>query len=316
MGDAATIATDAGKVVAERAIGELLLRLRRARSQSGVDHKSLLGEADRAVFKIAMEKRKQVLESALSLALAQFAIYRFALKSAPRPLRLAFGLGSVATTTQYTTHRASQVTADMLKSVLNLPGDSLLGNEARVILAGLEGPDGPYYASVVDESLRRQIYERALTQPRAADGSDVHPQLLLQPRLLRDMGTSPAAKSERPDAVLVRTAPSTRTVVNTRQKTAESSEDALEALPGFSFSSDEDSEPIAPVVFDASPDDLAAAPYDFAAAARNNSQGDANDTGDKHESRDLSPAERRAAERAARREQARAARMQAAGVAE
>lgn len=62
-----------------------------------------------------------------------------------------------------------------------------MGNEARIILADLEGPDGPYYVSVVDDSMRRQIYDRiTFNQSDKHTYEDLHPQLALRPRLLSD----------------------------------------------------------------------------------------------------------------------------------
>jgi hypothetical protein len=59
---------------------------------------------------------------------------------------------------------------------------SATGNEARIILADLEGPDGPFYSAVVNPTVRRRVYELGLSNN--AGLLDVHPQLALQPRLL------------------------------------------------------------------------------------------------------------------------------------
>lgn len=304
-----------GSVAAERAVGELLLRLRRARSRPGVDHAALLGDADRAVFKDAMDKRKQVLESAIGISVAQFGLYRFAIRSAPRPIRVVFGFGCVSATMQYTRHRASSVTHDLLTSILNLPEESSLGNEARIILANLEGPEGPFYTSVVDESLRKQIYERALSQPLPADSSDVHPQLSLQPRLLSDMGSTPktpASKSESTsDAPMTTPGATERTIVYTGRRDWRNAEENIDQYPALPLDENTDNLEVIP---------FGATPYDFAAAARGQTQEhsssdgvrDASDGQDSAESF-ITPAQRRAAERAQRRHGARATRMSQAG---
>lgn len=297
--------------VAERAVGELLLRLRRARSRPGADQQALLGDAERAVFKLAMEKRQKVLEGTLGIAIAQVALYRVAIRSAPRPFRAIYGLGCFSATTQYTRQRASSVTRDMLESILNLPEESSLGNEARIILADLEGPEGPFYSSTVEESIRKTIYERALAQPRAADAGDRHPQLSLQPRLLEDMGSAPSSPAGKPvgekAAVSVRLPAENRTVVKTGTRRATEAQDELDPI-----------HPLPPL--ESHDDDIdkvhqGATPYDFAAAARAaaSSQdvsrgGGAEGNTDTTESF-LTPSQQRAAERARRREAARTARM-------
>lgn len=293
--------------VAERAVGELLLRLRRARSRPGVDHSAVLGDAERAVFKKAMEKRQKVLEGALGIAVAQMAVYSAAIRTAPRPFRALYGLGCLSATTQFTRHRASTVTRDMLSSILNLPEESSLGNEARIILADLEGPDGPIYSTTVDESVRKAIYERALAQPRSADAGDRHPQLFLQPRLLVNMGSVPASSATKPagdrTAAVAPPPPENRTVVNTGRKAAREAQEELDPYPPLPpLESDDDGADVFP---------HGVAPYDFAAAARA-ATGVADVPGDSSEDRNtdsteslLTPAQRRAAERQRRRESAR-----------
>lgn len=299
--------------VAERAVGELLHRLRRARSLPGADQQALLGDTERAVFKLAMEKRQKVLEGSLGVAIAQMALYRFAIRSTPRPIRAIYGLGCLSATTEYSRRRASTVTRDMLTSILNLPEESSLGNEARIILADLEGPEGPLYTSTVEESIRKSIYERALAQPRAADEGDRHPQLSLQPRLLENMGSatsSPAVKPVRDGAATGTRLPApadNRTVVKMKTRRATEVQDELD--PGHlppTLESDMDE-----------PDDFPdrASPYDFAAAARAAAyspdiSGGAGEEGNRGSTDGfLTPSQQRAVERARRREAARVARM-------
>lgn len=297
--------------VAERAVGELLLRLRRARSRPGANQQVLLGDAERAVFKLAMEKRQKVLEGALGIAIAQVALYRIAIRSAPRPFRAIYGFGCLSATTQYTRHRASSVTRDMLTSILNLPEESSLGNEARIILADLEGPEGPFYSSTVEESMRRTIYERAMAQPRAADKGDRHPQHSLKPRLLEDMGTEPLSRAVKPTgdtAVASAQLPvDNRIVVKTRPHRAGEVQDELDSIDLLP--------PLETDGGDIVESHQDATPYDFAAAARaaasspdlSRAAGDERNT-DSTESL-LTPSQQRAAERARRREAARVARL-------
>jgi hypothetical protein len=296
------------KAVVEPAVAELLVRLRRARSRPGIDHHSLLGDADRRVFALAMDKRKQVLEGALGLVLGQWALYRVAFKQTPRPVRVAFGLGAAGVTMQYATRRATQVTHDMFVSILNLPEDSSLGNEARIVLAGLEGPDGPFYASAVAEDLRKRVYERALTQVRAADAEDVHPQLALQPRLMRGIGAAPSAAEDSTPSLANGGSPGLqrppRTVVNTGRGPADE---------------DEGIDPFPALLPEGEPDDLPLhggadrTPYDFAAATRRGQGDDADarhpldhqDDDGGSDRAETGPGERRAAERALRRRRAK-----------
>lgn len=229
--------------VVEPACSELLLRLRRARSRPGADQAAILGDADRAVFALSVEKRRNILEGSLGIVLAQWAFYRFGFRAAPRPVRLVYGAGACLFTMQYATHRAKKVTNEMFGSIVNLPEDSSLGNEARIILADLEGPDGPYYTASVDEELRKRIFDRTTSETRAADADDVHPQRSLRPRLLADMGSEEPVRSRGwapslTDAIPKRSQQN-QTVVNTgrpsQRKEPEDSElvEVLQPLPPY-----------------------------------------------------------------------------------
>lgn len=130
---------------------ELLTRLQRARLCANPDPN--LAREERLLFDHGVTQRRRVLEHTLFLVFAQWALYRQAVtrlpsSKFPRPLRIGYAVAAAASSFAFMRRRATAVTADLFAHVVTAPSDSALANEARIVLAELEGPDGPYFAAV------------------------------------------------------------------------------------------------------------------------------------------------------------------------
>ncbi|PXF49843.1 hypothetical protein BWQ96_00003 [Gracilariopsis chorda] len=178
---------DPPDAVVRPAFRELFERLRRARL-SNLQTAEITAE-ERKAFEYGVAERQKVLGHSLFLVFAQWAIYKqiiSRLKS--RTLRLAYAMGSVISTTTFVQRRAAKVSKDTFAHIVTTNTDSALGNEARVILAELEGPEGPYFRQVARE--HNFVTDFSMI-PVDDEQFDVHPQLRLKPRLLGDMPQHP-----------------------------------------------------------------------------------------------------------------------------
>lgn len=187
---------DPPEAVLAPAFKELLERLSRAR-QNGVGDTDIT-EEERKVVEYGVTERKRVLEHTLFLVFAQWAIYRQFISSAKsRQLRIAYGMFSASATMYFLRNRAMRVSHEMFANMATTSTTSPLGNEARIILAELEGPSGPYFRRICQEKGFSEDLETVINSLDAEDGVDpasdnLHPQLRLRPRLLPDATTHPA----------------------------------------------------------------------------------------------------------------------------
>lgn len=183
---------DPPETVVPIAFRELLERLRRARITS--PKPSDITDEERKAFEYGVQQRKRVLEHTLCLVFGQWALYRQAVsKLQSRALRLLYAAGSVMSTVSFVRHRASHVSADMFAHIVTTGVDSPLGNEARIVLAELEGPDGPYFRHVCRErGFETDLYAVVAGMEEGGDPvHDVHPQLRLRPRLMSESQVAP-----------------------------------------------------------------------------------------------------------------------------
>jgi len=179
---------DPPEAVLAPAFKELLERLRRGR-QFGVGDTEIT-EEERKVVEYGVTERKRVLEHTLFLVFGQWAVYRqfiSGLKS--RGLRIGYGTASAVATVYFMRNRAMRVSHEMFSNMATMSTTSPLGNEARVILAELEGPSGPYFRRICSEKGFSEDLESVISSLDAEDDVDptsdnLHPQLRLRPRLL------------------------------------------------------------------------------------------------------------------------------------
>lgn len=188
------------------AFGELLSRMRRARINAGGaassrSEMSMMNEDERKVFAYGIEERKRVVESTLTLVFGQWAVHRFAIRRINmRPVRLLYTAACVVGTVSYVRSRATKVSTEMFAKILSLPTSSPMANEARVILAEMEGPDGEYFRRVCREKGFVEDLYAIVAALDAQEGKDIqdqnlHPQLRLRPRLLVDPPAHPSVQS-------------------------------------------------------------------------------------------------------------------------
>lgn len=174
------------------AFREVLDRLRRSRMAN--PKPAEISADERKAFEYGVQQRKRVLEHALFLVFGQWAVYRQGvsrLKS--RGLNIAYGVSSVFMTSAFVQKRAGEVSKDMFGHIVTTGIDSALANEARIVLAELEGPDGPYFKRVCRERGFNEDLSVAVAgfEQETDPVQDLHPQLRLRPRLLMDDGHPP-----------------------------------------------------------------------------------------------------------------------------
>lgn len=178
------------EAVVAPAFSELILRVGRARATATGN--AALGGEERILFDYGVSQRRRVLEHTLFLVFAQWAVYRqFISRLSSRFVRSAYGLVAFGSTLTFARYRAALVTQDLFAHVITRNMDSALSNEARIILAELEGPYGPYFRSVCEERGFTSQYEEAVAAKEVETSGDLdyqeaslHPQLRLNPRLL------------------------------------------------------------------------------------------------------------------------------------
>lgn len=187
------------------ALSELNVRL--ARSRVYVRGKMEVSDEEQKIFDYGVSERKRVLEHTLFLVFGQWAVYRQAISRLKwRGARIAYGVAAFASTSYFIGARAQRVSHEMFATIATTATSSPLGNEARVVLAELEGPDGPYFRQVC----RDRGFAEDLTSVMAAkdteEGVDpsedhLHAQLRLRPRLpVRPHGAMHPPIERRPGA--------------------------------------------------------------------------------------------------------------------
>lgn len=170
------------------AFSELMSRL--ARSRAHATSEMDMSDEERKIFDYGVQERKRVLEHTLFLVFGQWALYRQGvsrLKS--RALRVAYGVGAFVSTAYFLGARAKRVSHEMFATIATTATTSPLGNEARVVLAELEGPDGPYFRKICREKGFEEDISTVIAALDAGEGVDptadnLHPQLRLRPRLI------------------------------------------------------------------------------------------------------------------------------------
>ncbi|KAI0561012.1 hypothetical protein FGB62_68g173 [Gracilaria domingensis] len=181
------------------AFRELFDRLRRA--QMSNKKKGEITAEERKAFEYGVAERQKVLGHSLFLVFAQWAIYRQAIsRIKSRAIRLTYAMGAVVSTSWFVQRRAAKVSKDTFAHIVTTNMDSALGNEARIILAELEGPEGPYFRQVCRE--REFVTDFSAVPMDDEHDDDLHPQLRLKPRLLVEMPPHPqimAMRRERPE---------------------------------------------------------------------------------------------------------------------
>lgn len=63
-----------------------------------------------------------------------------------------YGASSAIATVMFLKSRAAQVTNDLFTHIATQHADSSLENEARIIIAELEGPNGPYFRKICEKN--------------------------------------------------------------------------------------------------------------------------------------------------------------------
>lgn len=179
--------------VAPVAFSELLSRLGRARALKPTD--ATLAQEEKVIFTHGVAKRRRVLEHTVLLIFGQWLTYRQLISklTASRPLRSAYVAASCVSTSVFLRTRATQVSNDLFAHIATQDASNSLANEARIVLAELEGPSGPYFKKICDEKGFQQLLssDSDAIFPTADDDRDVagqgnanHPQFNLSPRLL------------------------------------------------------------------------------------------------------------------------------------
>lgn len=179
---------DPPETVVSPALSELMNRLARSRAHAASEME--MSDEERKIFEYGVQERKRVLENTLFLVFGQWALYRQGvsrLKS--RALRVAYGVGAFLSTAYFVGARAKRVTHEMFATIATTATTSPLGNEARVVLAELEGPDGPYFRNICREKGFEEDISTVIAALDAREGVDptadnLHPQLRLRPRLI------------------------------------------------------------------------------------------------------------------------------------
>ncbi|CAN8061574.1 unnamed protein product [Agarophyton chilense] len=169
------------------AFRELFDRLRRA--QISNMRKGQITAEERKAFEYGVAERQKVLGHSLFLVFAQWALYRQAIsRIKSRAIRLTYAMGSVVSTSWFVQRRAATVSKDTFAHIITTNMDSALGNEARIILAELEGPEGPYFRQVC----RKHDFTTDFSFiPMDDEQHDLHPQFRLKPRLLAERPPHP-----------------------------------------------------------------------------------------------------------------------------
>lgn len=294
----------------------------RARTGSGTDASEnaavLLSAEERAVVGYGVDARAGVVRRALTLVFAQWALHRGVVRHVPaRAPRVLYGCVCAATTLMYVERSAKSVAHETFERIIALPTSSPLANEARVILAELEGPAGPYYTAVAadrggEEDLAAAVAAQdAISPPRASD-AHLHPQLRLRPRLL-DVSRAPHPRIFKqkqgrglPEAGPMHIPEGDGPLVVRREMHGNASGNDRQLRRGAESLGEPRLEDDAPDFGSGS----GKTPFDFAKAARGDGQdGDAGahnfvDSGDDAD-RDLTPSQRRAHARRERRRRAR-----------
>lgn len=177
---------DPPEKVVPPAFAELLNRLSRARLSRPSNPN--LPQEESVLFNYGVAKRRRVLEQTLLLILGQWITYRqvFTKFTTSRPLRIAYSFTSFLSTGAFLRYRASQVSNDLFAHIATQDTSSALANEARIVLAELEGPGGPYFKSVCQSRGFKDLLDNDGFQDTLQESDNVHPQLKLTPRLLTD----------------------------------------------------------------------------------------------------------------------------------
>lgn len=191
------------EAVVAPAFRELLDRLRRARFASAKSGE--INTEERKAFDYGVQQRRRVLEHTLVLAFGQWALYKqFISTLKSRPLRISYAIASVFSTASFLQHRAMGVSKDTFAHIVTTSCESALGNEARIVLAELEGPDGPYFRQVCHERSFQEDFVAIVAAQHDTSNpvSDLHPQLRLKPRLLIPNEPTPVdvRRAHRPDS--------------------------------------------------------------------------------------------------------------------
>lgn len=194
--------------VVSPAFNELIIRMRRARmierARDG-EADSALSTDEKRIFEYGVEARKRVIESTLTIVFGQWAVHRAVVRHRARALRTLYTAGCVGGALMFISIRARSVSHEMFARIVTLPTTSPMANEARVILAELEGPDGPYYRGICrGKNFAEDLYAVVATLPDT--DAHLHPQLRLKPRLeqpRRPRGLGDAAEDDDEDKQFV-----------------------------------------------------------------------------------------------------------------
>lgn len=187
------------------AMSELNNRL--ARSRVYVRGEMEVSDEEQKIFDYGVSERKRVLEHTLFLVFGQWAVYRQAISRLKwRGARIAYGVAAFASTSYFVGARAQRVSHEMFATIATTATSSPLGNEARVVLAELEGPDGPYFRQVCRDRGFAEDLTSVMAARDAEEGVDpsedhLHAQLRLRPRLpVRPHGAMHPPIERRPGA--------------------------------------------------------------------------------------------------------------------
>lgn len=178
---------DPPEAVVPPALSRLMDRV--ARSRVYVRGEVGMSDEERKIFDYGVTERKRVLEHTLFLVFGQWALYRQVISRIKwRGARIGYGVAAFTSTTYFVAARARRVSHEMFATIATTATSSALGNEARVVLAELEGPDGPYFRQVCRDKGFSEDLTSVMAAKDAEEGMDpasdhLHPQLRLRPRL-------------------------------------------------------------------------------------------------------------------------------------
>lgn len=188
----------------EKVVGPALTELmnRLARSRTVTSKNMGMSDEERKIFDYGVAERKRVLEHTLFLVFGQWALYRQVVsKLNSRAIRFSYAAGAFVSTSYFIGARARRVSHEMFSTIATTGMQSPLGNEARIVLAELEGPEGPYFTKICREKKFNEDITGFIVALDAKEGVDptadaLHPQLRLRPRLISPHPVTEVGASE------------------------------------------------------------------------------------------------------------------------
>lgn len=190
--------------VVEPVIAVLMPRIQSKYSTSGVKDSNL--HEERQLYEWNINEIKAIDRYILRTQIASWAAHHYVVRRRSNwILSLACFLGCQLISILGWTLRDRKHKDELLARFVTLPTTSAIGNEARIILAELEGPDGLYFRAACREKGFMLHFDDDVITSSFYTGE--HPQLSLQPRLLNTThrrGFADGATQQLPPRTVVR----------------------------------------------------------------------------------------------------------------